>query len=437
MSEKKILNLLLFSALLGLFMGLVAITVSLLCRAAGGVEQMSLYYWSLSGHGFSMLGLWVPSAIAYYLINENKQILTTHKYRVILSFGLILFFLSQISILITYLFPQATQLSRFILTPNSPVMIAFLMLNSFSQAILFFLISFALGYLLRKEKEKKIRLNFYVGIFASLTLAISAGFSNVFLQRGFWQDEWSDHLWLPLGHFSMQAITMVLFHLWSNRFVKDQDKFYKIRFFLYLFYPIFVLLGYIHLFPELFKVNAIGYWEDYYVWIPAVSSMFFTFYIFFYSVRFYKKENVFYFLSFLMFTLVGGLTGLKIITDLLFKTQVLGTLFMPGHFHPLLLGGFTLSMICYFFDKNSASYKLNPNLKGFLIYSLLIGILSFSSLLMYLGLGRSLRRHLFLVEHSSASISWILLALAGIAIVSLLVLIFTLKLRCIRANLKR
>jgi hypothetical protein len=422
MDEKKILNLLLFSALLALLMGLAGISVTLLCRAAGGIDQMELYYWSLSGHGFSMLALWVPAIIAYFFVSENKDFLSINIYRVVFTFGLFLFFFSQLCIFVGYLFPQATQLSRFILTPNSKWMIIFFLINSFSQAILFFSISFGFAYLLRKEKDKKSRLSLLVAIFASLTLAISASFSNIFLQRGFWQDEWSDHLWLPLGHFSMQAITIVLFHLWSNRFLRNQEQFYKLRIFLYLSYCLFVFLGYGHLLPELFRVNTIGYWDDKYVWIPAVSSMFFSFYLSFYAIKFFRKENIFYFLSFLLFALVGGLTGIKIITDLLFKTRVLGTLFMPGHFHPLILGGFTLTMIYYLYEKNYKGIQISFN-NRILFYTFLIGTVSFSSLLMYLGLGRSLRRHPFLVESVNPSFSWILLVLASVAILSLFFLI--------------
>jgi hypothetical protein len=404
-------------------MGLLGISVTLLCRTTGGIEDMALYYWSLSGHGFSMLVLWVPSIVLYFLVIENKNILNNKNYRFVFFLGLILFFISQLFILVAYLFPKETQLSRFILTPSSRLMIGFFLVNSFSQVILFFSLSFSLASLLKAEKEKKIRMSLYLGVFVSITFALSAGFSNVFLQRGFWQDEWSDHLWLPLGHFSMQAITMILFHLWSLRFVKDQEQFYKTRIFLYLAYPVFVFLGYIHLLPELFKVNAIGYWDDHYVWIPAISSMFFTVYLSYNAFRFFKKENIFYVLSFLIFSIVGGLTGLKIVTDTLFKTLVLGTLFMPGHFHPLLLGGFSMSMIFYLYEKNLNNLK-QVKLKNFLFASLLLGVLSFSSLLMYLGFGRSLRRYPFLVDPKLTFFSWSLFILAGLTIVSLLFLVF-------------
>jgi heme/copper-type cytochrome/quinol oxidase subunit 1 len=96
---------------------------------------------------------------------------------------------------------------------------------------------------------------------------------------------------------------------------------------------------------------------------------------------------------------------------------------MPGHFHPLLLGGFSMSMIFYLYEKNLNNLK-QVKLKNFLFASLLLGVLSFSSLLMYLGFGRSLRRYPFLVDPKLTFFSWSLFILAGLTIVSLLFLVF-------------
>lgn len=430
--EGKLLNTFLLTSLLSLLMGVLAIAVTLFCRAIGGSGYFNVYYWSLSGHGFSMLGLWVPSIIAYFFINENRGILKKKIHQSILAFGICMFAFSQLGVLVSYFFVGSTQLTRFILTPNSTHLIFFFLLNSFSQVIIFFMISFGLSTLLKETKEKETKLNLYVGILASLSLAVSAGFSNVLLQRGFWQDEWSEHLWLPLGHFSMQAITMVLYHLWSLRFLKNQEQFVTIRLCLYLGYPLFVFLGYVHLFPELFRVNVVGHWEDRYVWIPAISSLFFTLYLSFFIFRFFKKDNVVYILSFLLFVLVGGVTGLKIIADLLFKTRVLDTLFMPGHFHPLLLGGFTLSMIFYLYDDLRLSSLKVQRVNNIFFGAFLVGVSSFSFLLMYLGLGRSLRRHPVLVDLRIHNLSWVLLGLSGVAIVSILGLV--LRLVALKAN---
>jgi hypothetical protein len=298
-------------------------------------------------------------------------------------------------------------------------------LNTFSQIIIFSTLSFSQVKLLKKVKEKKERFILYVGALATLTMAINATFSNIFLERGFLFEVWSQHLWLPLGHFSMQAVTMTLFVLWSSRFLKKEDWLYRTRLVLFMGYPVFVFLGYLNLFPELFKVNEVGHWDDHYVWIPAISSLLLTVFFVVSIFRFFKRENLLFLLSFLMFSVVGGLTGIKIATDLLFKTQVLGTLFMPGHFHPLLLGGFTLSMIIYSLDDILSLKADVQKFSRFFLWCLLLAVLSFSLFLMYLGLDRSLRRHPVLIDISlNVFHSWILGCLAGFAIISLIALVF-------------
>lgn len=404
-------------------MGVLAISVTLSCRVAGGQNYLDLYYWSLSAHGLSMLVLWVPSIVAYFYINQNKEVLENKKITSFLFFGLILFIFSQVGIFVSYFFLQATRLTPFILTPNSRVSTFFLLLNTFSQVIIFSTLSFALVKPLKNTKDKNKRFVLYVGAFVTLSMAINATFSHIFLQRGFLADEWSQHLWLPLGHFSMQAVTMTLFVLWSSQFLKNQEWLYRTRLFLFMGYPSFVLLGYLNLFPELLKANQVGHWDDHYVWIPAISSLFLTLLFIFSIFRFFKKENLFYLISFLMFSVVGGLTGFKIATDLLFKTRVLGTLFMPGHFHPLLLGGFTFSMLVYLLS-NIQDLKVQVHkFSRLFLWSFFLSILSFSSFLMYLGLDRSLRRHPILVDVRSVYLSWVLLGLAGVAVISLLVLV--------------
>ncbi|MEI7441315.1 MAG: cbb3-type cytochrome c oxidase subunit I, partial [bacterium] len=137
----------------------------------------------------------------------------------------------------------------------------------------------------------------------------------------------------------------------------------------------------------------------------------------------FSSQNLFYLISFLMFSVVGGLTGLEIATDLLFKTRVLGTLFMPGHFHPLLLGGFTFSMIVYLLSDIKDLKAQVQKISRLFLWVLFLGVLFFSSFLMYLGLDRSLRRHPVLADVRFHNLSWVLLGLAGLAIGSLLVLV--------------
>ena len=423
LSKESLLKVSLGSALFALIMGVMAISVTLFCRVAGGQDYLDLYYWSLSAHGLSMLVLWVPSIVAYFYINQNTEILENKKMTSFLFFGLSLFVFSQFGIFISYFFLQATRLTPFILTPNSRVSAFFLLLNTFSQVIIFSTLSFAFVELLKNTKVKNKRFVLYVGAFTTLTMAINATFSHVFLQRGFLSDEWSQHLWLPLGHFSMQAVTMTLFALWSTHFFENQEWLYRTRLFLFIGYPVFVFLGYLNLFPELLKTNEVGHWDDHYVWIPAISSLFLTLLFIFSIFRFFKKENLFYLISFLMFSVVGGLTGLEIATDLLFKTRVLGTLFMPGHFHPLLLGGFTFSMLVYLLSNIQALKAQAHKFSRFFLWSLFLGVLSFSSFLMYLGLDRSLRRHPVLADVRFHNLSWVLLGLAGLAVVSLLFLV--------------
>jgi heme/copper-type cytochrome/quinol oxidase subunit 1 len=195
---------------------------------------------------------------------------------------------------------------------------------------------------------------------------------------------------------------------------------------LFIGFPVFVFLGYLNLFPELLKANEVGHWDDHYVWIPAISSLGLTLIFIFAILRFFKNINIFFLSSFLMFSVVGGLTGLKIVTDLLFKTRVLGTLFMPGHFHPLLLGGFTFSVIVYLLNENQDLKTKVQKISRMFLWGLFVGVLSFSSFLMYLGFDRSLRRHPVLVDVRSGYLSWVLLVLAGVAIFSLLALVLRL-----------
>ena len=79
LSKESLLKVSLGSALFALIMGVMAISVTLFCRVAGGQDYLDLYYWSLSAHGLSMLVLWVPSIVAYFYINQNKEILENKK----------------------------------------------------------------------------------------------------------------------------------------------------------------------------------------------------------------------------------------------------------------------------------------------------------------------------------------------------------------------
>ena len=115
-SKENLLKVSLGSALFALIMGVMAISVTLFCRVAGGQNYLDLYYWSLSAHGLSMLVLWVPSIVAYFYINQNTEILENKKMTSFLFFGLSLFVFSQFGIFVSYFFLQATRLTPFILT---------------------------------------------------------------------------------------------------------------------------------------------------------------------------------------------------------------------------------------------------------------------------------------------------------------------------------
>ncbi len=398
------------SAFFGLSIGIISILITLIIRVSGSLSWLLLYHSTLSAHALSMLIFWAPSAMAYFFFIKSRQSFEYSEFQKIgILLATFLFLLGEIGSWMGYLWLPAIQLTPFILTPDSSWVSFFLIINSLGQVILFSFIAIhaCLVFVKISSQEEKLDLVFIA--IASWIMAACAAGTNAFLQRGLMLSEWSQHLWLPLGHFSLQAMTLALMMIWGSFFkAKQKSKLlWSLKIFLSGGYALFVILGFVHLLPEIFESQKIGPWFDKYIWIPAVSTTGFTLiYIFQYFMA--KKNSLktgqpllknfdsgpssVGLLSFCSFTIVGGLSGFMIAGNAAFKSNILGTLFMTGHFHPLLLGGITLSFLAHFLSLRIFLQPYSHKIFKFALISFLTGLMLMSGLMMRSGLWGSSRR---------------------------------------------
>jgi hypothetical protein len=152
--------------------------------------------------------------------------------------------------------------------------------------------------------------------------------------------DWPERFWLGAGHLSIQPMTAMIFLFWFARLGVDLGG-RPMRYAL-LAYPLFSLGSVLSTFTPL-------PWPEWIILLPAVASIFLSCALLVSLAGGWRRipawELVVLGLAIFCFSIMGGITGLAVFHSPIYRGMAANSLLMPAHFHPLVAGAATLTML--------------------------------------------------------------------------------------------
>jgi hypothetical protein len=328
------MNSLCIQALLSLFVGVLFILLGLFGKAFGVLNEF--YFNAMALHAFNVIVAWPY----FYQIAWLRKKLDGNTESKVLDLGL---FFSWLSVNFSFIFTKDVLPTKYIMLPWSDM-------TGVSLFFFFGILVCSLWPIVRRPlKEKKIRLEWLVALILLICSFYGLYFSaHMLLIQNFpvTNQYISDLFWLGPAHLSLQAMTITVYLIWAERFAGDILS-NRLRYAFYL-YPLFVLGG---------AVASVSFviaedperipWNNNYVWLPAAASLLIVPWLLrqlfnrrkmsqFWMIHFFDILPLF------SFVVLGGLSGIGFLIYPNLLRSSLGTLAMPGHFHPLVAAGATL-----------------------------------------------------------------------------------------------